>query len=305
MQYFNIQMASQLSGLRSATIRAWEKRYQVVTPERAENKHRLYSELDIEKLTLLAQLTELGQNIGKIAKLDLHELKRVYETVMKRPYQQRHFSDTNKEQINFDKTLSNLSLAINSFKLDIIFHELLKIKKYLSLQEIALTTLPFIFELLQKKMKKGEISLGDLKVLEHLLLQHFSSLLLQHPPRSLENACIISPLSNNISPQELLATELLFTSHQRPYLRAELLSTRELAQLIKDHHVSSLFLMVSDYQLHPDSNLDQYLDELIRFLSTHPQIIIYGPQVLQETMKRKRCHFVTTFTELDLFLEAK
>jgi DNA-binding transcriptional MerR regulator len=78
MQYFNIQVASQLSGVASATIRAWEKRYNAVIPDRAENKHRLYSEKDIEKLALLFKLTELGQGIGKIAHLDLNELKDIY-----------------------------------------------------------------------------------------------------------------------------------------------------------------------------------------------------------------------------------
>ena len=52
MQYFNIQIASQLSDVAAATIRAWEKRYTAVVPSRAENGHRLYSETDIEKLSM-------------------------------------------------------------------------------------------------------------------------------------------------------------------------------------------------------------------------------------------------------------
>ena len=56
MQYFNIQVASQLSGVASATIRAWEKRYNAVVPERGDNQHRLYSEKDIEKLALLFKI---------------------------------------------------------------------------------------------------------------------------------------------------------------------------------------------------------------------------------------------------------
>jgi len=71
MQYFNIQVASQLSGVASATIRAWEKRYNAVVPERGDNKPRLYSEKDIEKLALLFLLTEVGQSIGTIAHLDI------------------------------------------------------------------------------------------------------------------------------------------------------------------------------------------------------------------------------------------
>lgn len=305
MQYFNIQMASQLSGLRSATIRAWEKRYQVVTPERAENKHRLYSELDIEKLTLLAELTELGQNIGKIAKLDLEELKRVYETVMKKPYEQRDFSGASRDKLNFDKTLTNLSLAISNFKLDIIFHELIKIKNILTIEEIALSTLPFIFEMIDKKLNKGDITRGEVKILEHLIQQHFASLLLQTDQKSLENAFIIASSCPTLSQRSLLIAELLFTAQKRPHLTVEYLSPKELALTMTNLKITSLFLYANEYQLTIDQNLDQYLDELARFLTFSPQIIISGPATIQEKMTRKRCHFVTTPSELDLFLEKK
>lgn len=298
-------MASQLSGLRSATIRAWEKRYQVVTPERAENKHRLYSELDIEKLTLLAQLTELGQNIGKIAKLDLEELKRVYQTVMKKPYEQRDFSETSRDKLNFDKTLTNLSLAISNFKLDIIFHELTKIKHILTVEEIALSTLPFIFEMIDKKLNKGDITKGEVKILEHLIQQHFASLLLQNDQKSLEKAFIISSSIPTYSQRNLLTAELLFTAHQRPYLTAGYLSPKELALTMISLKITSLFLYVQEYQLTIDQNLDQYLDELVRFLTFSPHIMINGPMGIQERVTRKSCHFVTSLGELDLFLEKK
>ena len=75
MSLFNIHIASQLSGVAAATIRAWEKRYNVLTPQRADNGHRLYSEPDIEKLSILQQLTRQGLSIGKIAGLTNDELK--------------------------------------------------------------------------------------------------------------------------------------------------------------------------------------------------------------------------------------
>jgi len=52
MSQYNIHIASQLSGVAAATIRAWEKRYKALVPDRADNGHRLYSDIDIEKLTI-------------------------------------------------------------------------------------------------------------------------------------------------------------------------------------------------------------------------------------------------------------
>jgi hypothetical protein len=44
---FNIQLAAQMTGLTAHTIRAWEKRYQALSPERTNNGRRLYSSRSI------------------------------------------------------------------------------------------------------------------------------------------------------------------------------------------------------------------------------------------------------------------
>ena len=296
-------MASQLSGLRSATIRAWEKRYQVVTPERADNKHRLYSELDIEKLSLLAQLTELGQNIGKIAKLDLEELKRVYETVMKKPYVQKDFSKNSRDKLNFDKTLANLTLAISNFKPEIIFHELIKIKNVLTISEIALQTLPLLYEIIDKKLLKGDITPGEANILEHIIYLQFSTLYGQEEPQSLDNALAISSLQTHSSTRNLLLTELLITGQNVSHLYLGRLSPKELARTMSKLKLSTLVLLVNGYQIDDIYNLDQYLDELVRYLGFTPQMVISGSMETKDKLTRKNCHFVTSPKDLNLYLE--
>jgi methanogenic corrinoid protein MtbC1 len=58
-------------------IRAWEKRYGAVTPHRTETNRRLYSQEDVERLSLLRRSTLLGRSIGQIAKLPTEELRRL------------------------------------------------------------------------------------------------------------------------------------------------------------------------------------------------------------------------------------
>jgi methanogenic corrinoid protein MtbC1 len=60
-------------------LRAWERRYQVVTPTRTDGGQRLYSELDVERLTRLHRLTERGHAIGRLASLELDDLVRLDE----------------------------------------------------------------------------------------------------------------------------------------------------------------------------------------------------------------------------------
>lgn len=77
MQGLSIKAAAKLSGLTSHTLRAWERRYSVVEPIRAENGRRLYSLADVEKLKLLALLTANGHAISQLAKMSLSELERL------------------------------------------------------------------------------------------------------------------------------------------------------------------------------------------------------------------------------------
>jgi DNA-binding transcriptional MerR regulator/methylmalonyl-CoA mutase cobalamin-binding subunit len=58
-------------------IRAWERRYQAVEPERGPGGRRLYSEQDIERLQLLQQAVDQGHRIGSIASQPTEELRRL------------------------------------------------------------------------------------------------------------------------------------------------------------------------------------------------------------------------------------
>ena len=72
---YPIKVVSQMTGLSVHVIRAWEKRYHVVEPDRTDTNRRLYSVDDIEKLRLLNDASHLGHNIGRLANLSLSELK--------------------------------------------------------------------------------------------------------------------------------------------------------------------------------------------------------------------------------------
>ena len=63
-----------------ATLRIWERRYRVAAPAVTATGHRLYSAADVQRLTLLKQLTELGHAIGAIASLETAQLHQVAST---------------------------------------------------------------------------------------------------------------------------------------------------------------------------------------------------------------------------------
>jgi MerR family transcriptional regulator, light-induced transcriptional regulator len=70
-----IKVVVRRTGLTAHVIRIWEKRYGAVTPERTGTNRRLYSEEQIERLSLLRDITRAGHSIGPVAKLPLAKLR--------------------------------------------------------------------------------------------------------------------------------------------------------------------------------------------------------------------------------------
>ena len=66
---YPIAVAARRSSVSSHTIRAWEKRYGAIVPTRSGTQRRLYSDADIERITLLRHATLAGHTISSIAKL--------------------------------------------------------------------------------------------------------------------------------------------------------------------------------------------------------------------------------------------
>jgi len=64
-----IGAVSSLSGVPAPTLRIWEARYDCFTPHKTEGKHRLYTDDDVLKATLLKRLTENGHSISSVAPL--------------------------------------------------------------------------------------------------------------------------------------------------------------------------------------------------------------------------------------------
>lgn len=74
-----IRIASRRTGLSPHVIRIWERRYGVLATERTETNRRLYCDEDLERLSLLRELTQNGHQIGMIAHLAVPKLKEIIQ----------------------------------------------------------------------------------------------------------------------------------------------------------------------------------------------------------------------------------
>lgn len=70
-----IGVLSRTSGVPSETIRTWERRYSLLSPERDHRDRRMYGEEDIRRLRLVAQLVESGERVADLARLTNDQLQ--------------------------------------------------------------------------------------------------------------------------------------------------------------------------------------------------------------------------------------
>ena len=67
--------AARMVNIPVATLRVWERRYQVVGPVQAASGHRLYSSQDVRRLVLIKQLVNKGHGIGMLARMPTPQLQ--------------------------------------------------------------------------------------------------------------------------------------------------------------------------------------------------------------------------------------
>ena len=69
---YPIRTVSRVTGVNSVTLRAWERRYGLITPHRTEKGHRLYTEQDIDLINRIVDLVNRGIPISQVEQR-LHE----------------------------------------------------------------------------------------------------------------------------------------------------------------------------------------------------------------------------------------
>lgn len=72
---YSIKELEHLSGIKAHTIRAWESRYELISPERTETNIRYYTDNDLKRLLNVAVLVQGGARISKVAEMTDEEMR--------------------------------------------------------------------------------------------------------------------------------------------------------------------------------------------------------------------------------------
>jgi DNA-binding transcriptional MerR regulator len=103
---FSIKDLENISGIKAHTIRIWEKRYKLLSPDRTDTNIRRYSLSSLQKLLNITLLYNHGFKISKIASLDQEEIPiMVREIALKSNSEQVSINALKLSMVNFDTVL--------------------------------------------------------------------------------------------------------------------------------------------------------------------------------------------------------
>ena len=139
---FSINVISNACGVKPHTIRTWEKRYQVFTPERSKGGQRLYSEVDLTKAKLIVSLIEQGHTISRLARNSVQDLRsllvvnkgedsesgKMFNTVETKKLLQ-HLANFNIDMVASGMQHLRLSLGVKEFIFKIVLPVMQEIEK--------------------------------------------------------------------------------------------------------------------------------------------------------------------------------
>jgi DNA-binding transcriptional MerR regulator len=109
---YAIREVADITGVKPVTLRAWQRRYNLIQPQRTDKGHRLYTAKDVERINTIQSWLSKGVSIGKVkALIDSDTLSQ---------------TDVETEQLEEVTTLLDALGALSSNKVDVIIDTVLK-----------------------------------------------------------------------------------------------------------------------------------------------------------------------------------
>lgn len=69
MAYYSIGEVAERCGINPVTLRAWQRRYGLLKPQRSEGGHRQFDDEDILRIEEIKRLMKSGVSVGKVKAL--------------------------------------------------------------------------------------------------------------------------------------------------------------------------------------------------------------------------------------------
>ncbi|WP_375323898.1 MerR family transcriptional regulator [Flagellimonas sp. GZD32] len=291
---FSIRDMENLSGIKAHTIRIWEKRYNLFSPERTDTNIRTYNLTSLQKLLNVTLLYNNGYKISKIAKLEEGKIPALVKDIVAQKAEKSHTLNSFKlSMINFDQSL--FLKTYNGLLGDKSFTEIFNKVFIPLLEELGLL------------WQTNTISPAHEHFISNLIKQkiyiHTEQLQMEEPTISDQVFVLFLP-ENEIHELGLLYInyELASRGYKTIYL-GQTMPIDSLEDLIKYYNN---IRFVTYFTVSPNKNdLDEYFTKFKALLNKSPNSKLYtlGYQI-QDIDTKKLPDHIETFKSIEHFIKA-
>lgn len=270
---FSIKNLENLSGIKAHTLRIWEKRYNLLEPERTDTNIRRYSLDSLKRLLNVTLLYNHGFKISKIASLNEEEIPELVRSIALK---------SNSEQV----AINAFKLSMINFDYDLFDTNYNEILQHHNFQYVFLNVFMPLMRELGILWQTGAISPSHEHFITNLIKQkiHLQTETLQRKkPLRMDHPIFVIFLPENEIHElgVLYLNYLILNSGYRTIFLGQSLQTSSLETL---YSYNSKFYFVSYLTIEPNK------EEIMPFLTNFHQnlledrdskLLLFGPQQIE------------------------
>ena len=290
MSTYSIKDLENLTGIQAHTIRIWEQRYHLLTPQRTPTNIRRYSDQDLRKLLSVALLNHNGLKISKIAKLTDSD---IFGAVL---------------QLSEGKD-SKLDAQIESLKLIMIDMSEAKFEKMFShlvvqmgFEETMMKVFVPFFERLNRLWYTGSVSVAQINFITSLYRQKLYVAIDGLAPAEKVNSkkiILFLPKSERDDNGLLLCNFLAKKRGFQTLYLGDSFPADEFADILEKNPDSVLFSVATLAQ----TNLTKYYSKVLDKCSDNQKLLLIGAQTGTVKITDPRLTVLQEYTEFQAFLD--
>lgn len=270
---FSIKNLENLSGIKAHTLRIWEKRYNLLEPERTDTNIRRYSLDSLKRLLNVTLLYNHGFKISKIASLNEEEIPELVRSIALK---------SNSEQV----AINAFKLSMINFDYDLFDTNYNEILQHHDFQYVFLNVFMPLMRELGILWQTGAISPSHEHFITNLIKQkiHLQTELLQRkkPKRGEHPLFVIFLPENEIHELGVLYLNyLILYSGFRTIFLGQSLQTTSLETL---YSYNTKFYFVTYLTVEPNKDeimpfISQFHENLLK--DRDSKLLIFGPQQIE------------------------
>ena len=264
---------------------------------------REYSDLDIERLSLLSDLCTLGHSISKVAKLSTDELRKQLKKLGKssKSISQKR-QPRIKQDYNIEQSRELLLSALKEFKLNVIGSEINRLKILLDPKVLALEVINPLLKEVHKNSSYSEISDSKKSALASILKFHMGHILFRTSnKKSIKPQRVLICAPENVY-QELSALQiaLICSSYgiDYYYLGANL-PIQSLLEAYQSLDCNVLILGVSQKDQEIAQDIVKYASKVSKEVKGAPVFLVADQVDSQLFKKVKGVNFIESLEKFD------